>query len=1075
VTFCLLLALLGMPVQSTTAAPLFDLGISTPEVMLDYGLKDGSLAWGDYDNDGDLDLLITGNNLSGTSQTSVLTNDNGTMIQNSLGLDGVQISSGSWGDYDNDGYLDVLLTGLQRIGETRRLFSAVYHNVAAATPPDPAVTRTFLLLQELEPIYHGDGVWGDYNQDGLLDILLTGSNASEAPFSRIYRNNGSGFEDSGIAVTALGSSTAAWADFDNDGYIDFVISGKSQAGLPTTRVYRNNQNGGFSSASLPTGLYSGTITWIDTNNDGFLELLVTGNSGGETSPDIVPQTLLYRYSGPAPYFTQMNDPGLEGIWSSTVSIGDYNNDGMADLAMAGLTSSGRLVKIYLNNGNGTFGDASAGLPESSGISLAWGDFNQDNTLDLAVSGVYGTTGSPAVEHYYLYVYLNDSPPPPQPNNPPGTPALKAACWNGGSQLILDWEATTDEETASAALTYSLRMGATPGGVDIISPGFLAASGLRPPAPGSSYTGTRAYLNNLPAGDYYWSVQAVDTSYAGGPFADNPEAVIHYQQAVAVADSFSFVEDSSATDNPLTILNNDIPGSGETLSLYSFTPPQHGALSQDGDGTLRYAPNANYTGIDTFYYYALRDSSRYCSRAQVTINVQPVNDAPTGIRLSNNAVAAGSPAGTQIGSLSTLDYDSGQSYTYEFVNEEPNDNEFFSLFRDNSYNPPATFLRTSAILPIDGPTQYQIRVRSTDNGTPVNLSVVDTLMIDVLQGEPATGITLNDNHILEHQVAYASVGQLNTILRDSSIDTTAAKYELVPDPGNPANNYDNDLFAIMETTSPYRLRAVTVFDFDELNAANNIYQVRIRSSEPSRPPFEQVIDVYIDRTLPTVSGFDDNNVLQTGAIAIHAYEDFTKTITLRATEPGINETLHWEISAEPGHGSLILPAGDTTTAEDKTLAYTPVQDWFGSDSFVIQVNDPDGNTSQITINLTVNNMNDAPTIDNIQPVSFPELSGPNTIQVTGITAGPPNETSSTRLLTVTPIRPWYATGTWPIVNPKASAVVNGTATITLNIGVGPGVYPLKIVVSDGQSQISKDVFITVTAIPLKKLYLPGISR
>ncbi len=1064
VVFCLLLTVLRTPLPAS-AAPLTDLGTDSPAVSTDFGLKDGSLAWGDYDNDGDLDLLVTGNNLTGGSETSIITNDNGTMVRHSMDLYGVQSSSGAWGDFDNDGYLDILITGLRSIGETRELFSGVYRNVASGSPPG----RGFTLFQTLDPIYNGEGAWGDYNQDGFLDILLTGNTASDGPFTRVYRYTGSTFNNSGTTITALTNSSAAWADFDNDDDLDFAISGKTLAGTPATLVYRNNGESNFNLlASLPIGLYSGTVNWIDTDNDGFLELLVTGNNGAESGPNVDPYTLLYRYDNLSTSFTQINNPGLDDIWSSTVSVGDYNNDGLADLAMAGLTYTGRLVKIYTSDGDGTFTDAGVNLPEASGLSMAWGDLNQNGTLDLAVSGIYGVTGSPPVEHYYLNVYGNDSPAPPA-NTTPSAPTLDSACWDGSSTLTLTWNAASDDHTKANALTYTLAMGMTPGGIDRVSPGFLPGAGAPPPLTGNTYTGTRAILRYLPEADYYWAVQAVDASYAGSPFASIPGGVISYRRPVAVADSFTVDEDS--TNTMLNILGND-EGNGEAVSLYNFTGPGHGTLSLVG-GTLSYTPTANYNGYDSFYYYAIRESSKYCSRAQVTIEVRQVNDTPTGIALTNNRIAAGSAIGTDIGRFITTDSDSGQSYTYELVDETNQyDNEYFSLYRNMSYNPPATFLRTAAEMPpIADDMEYQIQVRSTDNGSPA-ASVTAVLLIRVIPSSPATNIALFDDRILENQAANASVGRVRTYM--GTTEDTASTYMLVADEFG--DNYDNDLFTIQGSSSTYYLRAIDALDFDELVPENNVYQVRIRSSNPAiRPPFEMVLNVYVDPTLPVVSAYDDNNVLQTGTVNLSASEDTPKVITLRTAEAGVGEVISWQVTSGPSHGVAVLEPGDTTNNQNKTLTYTPASDWFGSDSFVVQVNDPDGNTSQITVNLSVQNVNDPPTLASLGPVSYPELSGPHVIQLTGITAGPANEADSTPMLTVTAIRPWYAPDPWPFLNYETSAVVGGQATLTLYVGVGPGTYPMKVVVSDGGSQTSQDIQITVVFADKEQTFLPIVIR
>ena len=87
----------------------------------------------------------------------------------------------------------------------------------------------------------------------------------------------------------------------------------------------------------------------------------------------------------------------------------------------------------------------------------------------------------------------------------------------GNTASLNWNAPADDLTPAASLNYNLRIGSAPGASDVLTPMALT-DGLRLlPALGNAQTGTDAVMN-LPFGQYYWSVQAVDTSFAGSPFA-----------------------------------------------------------------------------------------------------------------------------------------------------------------------------------------------------------------------------------------------------------------------------------------------------------------------------------------------------------------------------------------------------------------------------------------------------------------------------------------------------------------------------------------------------------------------------
>jgi len=106
------------------------------------GLQYGSVAWGDYDNDGDLDILLTGLTTSG-SVSKIYRNDSGVFTDINAGLTGVYVSSVSWGDYDNDGDLDILLTGYT--GSER--ISMIYRNNSGVPNTKPLAPSNLSAVQ----------------------------------------------------------------------------------------------------------------------------------------------------------------------------------------------------------------------------------------------------------------------------------------------------------------------------------------------------------------------------------------------------------------------------------------------------------------------------------------------------------------------------------------------------------------------------------------------------------------------------------------------------------------------------------------------------------------------------------------------------------------------------------------------------------------------------------------------------------------------------------------------------------------------------------------------------------------
>ena len=181
-----------------------------------------STAWGDYDNDGDLDALITGDHGSGPYVAAVYRNDAGEFTNINAGLTGIYNSAVAWGDYDNDGDLDILAVG--RNGSNSKTF--IYQNTNGA----------FLQKEGLLPDIGSDGAvaWGDYDGDNDLDILLAG-----AYTCRILKNNSGVFTDINAGLPGVTNCWVDWGDFDNDGDLDAFVMG-DLGGIMSSAIYSNN-------------------------------------------------------------------------------------------------------------------------------------------------------------------------------------------------------------------------------------------------------------------------------------------------------------------------------------------------------------------------------------------------------------------------------------------------------------------------------------------------------------------------------------------------------------------------------------------------------------------------------------------------------------------------------------------------------------------------------------------------------------------------------------------------------------------------------------------------------------------
>jgi hypothetical protein len=450
-------------------------------------------SFGDFDNDGDLDILLTG--YTGTTFiTRIYRNDgNGIFIVINAGLIGVSGGSVVWGDYDNDGDLDILLTGSYNDG-TDHYISKIYRNDG---------NNVFIEINAgLTGVESGSAAWGDYDNDGDLDILITGYTGNTS-ISRIYRNNGNGtFTDMSIGLIGVSAGSTVWGDYDNDGDLDILLTGYYNDGTYhyVSKIYRNDSNGIFTdiNAALTPVIQSSAI-WGDYDNDGDLDILIAGVS--ETGK------ISRVYRNDNNIFTNIN-ANLTGVINSSVAWGDYNNDGYLDILLAGYNGTLYVTRLYNNDGNGSFSETSIDLPGISGT-VVLADYDNDTDLDILLTGQ--SEGGPISKIYrndYNIVNTN----PSCPTN------LRASI--EGAYIKFAWDASIDSQTPSLGLNYSLRIGTIPGGCDILSPMSKANGKLLMPKRGdiNSSCSWKILRNALPE-HYYWCVQAIDCAFSGSAFSE----------------------------------------------------------------------------------------------------------------------------------------------------------------------------------------------------------------------------------------------------------------------------------------------------------------------------------------------------------------------------------------------------------------------------------------------------------------------------------------------------------------------------------------------------------------------------
>jgi len=367
--------------------------ITTGPVVSDGGDAIGN-AWGDYDNDGFVDLFVANGVYAsmftggiGVPGNSFLYHNNGDgtfarVNDGPLATMKAEADCAAFGDYDNDGFLDLLIAVGGVLGSYP---SMLWHNNG-----DGAFTRITNSPIATTPSYAWSGSWVDYNNDGFLDAFVANSNGQN---DLLFRNNGDGTftrmttNDVGSIVNDRSDSdSAAWADYDNDGWADVFVAIDGSSFYTHNLLYRNLGNGTFeritSGIVVAEGGSSLGGAWGDYDNDGWPDLFVANDFGG--------RSFLYHNLGNGSFEKVTTGPipadsvGLFDIFAIGIGCwGDYDNDGFLDLFVA---RSGTSL-LYHNNGDGTFTSIKAGSivnDRGSGGTASWQDYDSDGFLDLFV-------------------------------------------------------------------------------------------------------------------------------------------------------------------------------------------------------------------------------------------------------------------------------------------------------------------------------------------------------------------------------------------------------------------------------------------------------------------------------------------------------------------------------------------------------------------------------------------------------------------------------------------------------------------------------------------------------------------
>jgi hypothetical protein len=349
------------------------------------GVNDDSRSanWVDLNNDGFLDMFISNGKSTGQNNRVYFNNGQGafsSLTGSPLKSDNMPSDGATFADVNNSGHLSAFVANWYN---KKNLFyyDDGINGLTQITNSAPANLNS----------YSEAGSWGDYDNDGLVDLYVT--NSYSVLQNYIYHNDGNGLFTKmnlgDVSNDQFSSRSVNWIDYDNDGDQDLFVSNEN---FEANNLYRNDSIGVFTKLIngplLSNTNSSMSSSWADYDNDGDFDVFIS-NYGQNNK--------LFRNDG-FDIFTEIaNDTVSKGGGSSfSASWGDVDNDGDLDLfvgnAFAG--SSRVLNFFYLNNGDGSFSRNSTDtISKIRGWNYgnAFGDYDNDGDLDLLTANCFNNS------------------------------------------------------------------------------------------------------------------------------------------------------------------------------------------------------------------------------------------------------------------------------------------------------------------------------------------------------------------------------------------------------------------------------------------------------------------------------------------------------------------------------------------------------------------------------------------------------------------------------------------------------------------------------------------------------------
>jgi len=450
-------------------------------------LSNSKCAWGDINHDGRQDLVLMGEQPD-KYITSIYINNNDHFSQ-MIVPELIPLSNGSLSlvDFNNDNYLDLFYTGIDKDGNKHTL---LFKNINGNSYTK--ITTSF------ENVNLSSHTWLDFNNDGFLDLVLSGLNNTNQIITKTYLNNkDESFQLHELDLVNTYSGTTKPIDYNKDGWTDLLLTGKSEGANKVCYLYKNENGKNLNKIIELDGLTDGDSEWGDINNNGFPDLVIAGYDGENY------QAKIYTNNNGTLQFSQDLSIPLGGCELEWI---DFDGDEDLDLlCIGGINNTSPKTVLYTNN-NAVFLNSNIDFANIFSGCLGVGDFNDDGRKDIFISGTQIPDGPKSIFYINNQNFTYEKPTPPTELNSSTNYPNVSLSWNKGNDNI----------TTPNSLQYRLKLGSSENTSDFYPFYTNLSTNANLLTSKNELLSNKIELINLPEGKYYWNIQSIDiagnTSY-----------------------------------------------------------------------------------------------------------------------------------------------------------------------------------------------------------------------------------------------------------------------------------------------------------------------------------------------------------------------------------------------------------------------------------------------------------------------------------------------------------------------------------------------------------------------------------